>query len=294
MIMSNTLAGSAAVRVVSERPLRGTLSEDVPGYPPGGPGHSSVSPGDPSSLMCWIHPEWSQRFPWLAQGTTGKSPRAGFGDFRLFDPDAGPEVEARWLEMARGQGFSGIQHARQVHGLDIHLHSDPGIGLSIGEDADGHMSSTEGVLMGVTVADCVPVFLVDPIHRAVAVLHAGWRSTAGGILQKGLRLLSEQTGTATDDLLVHLGPAICGKCYEVGPEVHTALGLPDPGGPTPVDLRDVLARCAQGMGVLSARITRSSFCTRCDISTFFSHRGGDPQRQVAFLGLRPVRNDPTK
>lgn len=85
---------------------------------------------------------------------------------------------------------------------------------------------------------------------------------------------------------MHLGPAICGSCYEVGPEVFGALGLPTPDGPTPLDLRAALAERAAAEGVPSTSITVSGHCTRCTDSGLFSHRGGDAGRQVGYLGLR--------
>lgn len=140
--------------------------------------------------------------------------------------------------------------------------------------------------MAVTVADCVPVFLVDPHRRRVALLHAGWRGIAAGILEEGIDLLTERGESRAEDLLIHFGPAICGTCYEVGPEVHLALDQPDPGCPTPLDLRAVLTARALDRGVMQAHITRSAFCSRCGGSPFFSHRGGAAQRQVGFMGIR--------
>jgi polyphenol oxidase len=141
--------------------------------------------------------------------------------------------------------------------------------------------------MCVTVADCVPVYVVDPVRMATALLHAGWRGVAAGVLERGLKTLERCFGSKAEELLLHLGPAICGACYEVGPEVHRALGLPDPGEPAAVDLRGVLAARATATGVDPARITRSAQCTRCGDSPFFSHRRGDPERQVGYLGIRP-------
>ncbi len=86
---------------------------------------------------------------------------------------------------------------------------------------------------------------------------------------------------------MHLGPAICGACYEVGPEVHAALGLEVPPLAAPVDLREALARQARAAGVPPESITISSLCTLCGDGNLFSHRGGRSERQVAILGLRP-------
>jgi copper oxidase (laccase) domain-containing protein len=136
----------------------------------------------------------------------------------------------------------------------------------------------------VSIADCVPVFVVDPAARRVALLHAGWRGAAGGILERGLAELPGTEGAS--ELFVHLGPSICGQCYEVGPEVFEALDLPRPGGPTPIDLRAVLAERAVKAGVEPSHVSVSERCTRCEGGVFFSHRGGDAGRQVAYLGIR--------
>jgi copper oxidase (laccase) domain-containing protein len=140
------------------------------------------------------------------------------------------------------------------------------------------------VLLAVTIADCVPVFVVDAGARAVCLLHAGWRGTAAGVLERGLERMTARGMGA--DVHVHLGPAICGSCYEVGPEVFAALGEPVPSRPTPIDLRGVLARRAVAAGVDPSRVTVSAHCTRCTGSELFSHRGGDRGRQVGYLGIR--------
>jgi copper oxidase (laccase) domain-containing protein len=87
------------------------------------------------------------------------------------------------------------------------------------------------------------------------------------------------------DLHVHFGPAICGVCYEVGPEVHEALGLEVPAQNTPVDLRAVLAQRAIAAGVHAANVSTSTYCTRCSDRIFFSHRGGDAGRQMGLIGI---------
>jgi YfiH family protein len=156
------------------------------------------------------------------------------------------------------------------------------------EPADGHVTSWAGILLGVTVADCVPVFMVDPGNRTVGLLHAGWRGAAAGILEEGLSRMADEFGSEAENLHVHFGPSICGRCYEVGPEVFRSLGLPEPAQPTPIDLRAHLASRAEGLGVRREQLSVSTWCTRCGGSPFFSHRAGEAQRQVGFLGLKKV------
>jgi YfiH family protein len=176
-------------------------------------------------------------------------------------------------------------HARQVHGRTVRHHREMAPGLHLVADCDGHVTRAPGVLLAVAVADCVPIFLVAPRARAVGVVHAGWRGVAAGVVEAGLDALKQRLDVAAVDVEAHLGPAICGGCYEVGPEVHRGLGLPDPGRAATVDLRGAVAGRLRRRGVPAAKISTSSWCTRCGDSPFFSHRGGDPHRQVAFVGV---------
>lgn len=234
-----------------------------------------------------FHPEWARRFPWLVQGTTTRGARAAPFDLGLF-ADASPAhlVQENWNDLLTATGMRSAAHARQVHEAEVRLHRAVPPGLSLVEPCDGHATDEVGVLLAVTVADCVPIFVVAPERRVVAALHAGWRGGAAGVLEAGLRLVEAVAGAAAEDLYVHLGPSICGGCYEVGPEVFEALSRPAPGRPTPIDLRDVLADRAEAAGVCDERITISSHCTRCTSSDLFSHRGGDGQRQVGYIGVR--------
>ncbi|MDE0357568.1 MAG: polyphenol oxidase family protein, partial [Gammaproteobacteria bacterium] len=123
--------------------------------------------------------------------------------------------------------------------------------------------------------------------------HAGWRGVAGGILEAGLAMLEQDFRTPVREAHMHMGPAICGRCYEVGREVHEALGLPRPASRgQPVDLRRVLVDRALAGGADPAHLTTSSFCTRCADAPFFSHRGGDAGRQIAVLGITPDDSAP--
>jgi YfiH family protein len=208
-------------------------------------------------------------------------------DFALFGTNPHADAPGRWESLAAREEFPGVVHARQVHGNTIRLHRSPVSGLHLmSTDADGHASGAEGVLMAVTVADCVPVFLVDPLRRATAMIHAGWRSAAGGILEEGVRVLGDGVGSHPQDLHLHLGPSICGMCYEVGPEVHEAMGLTPPPEATPIDLRAILARRGVWEGIPMESISRSAFCTMCENDRFYSHRCGDGERQIGFLGIR--------
>lgn len=238
-------------------------------------------------IPLFIHPGWADRFPWLLQGTTGALPPEEPFDLALFGDHASSGVIERWDRIADASGFLRVVHSRQLHGCHVHVHGEGPPGFELAPPGDGHATRAPGVLLAVTVADCVPVFVVDPSQRAVALLHVGWRGAAAGVLERGLEVLRDQMASRIDEVHMHLGPAICESCYEVGAEVFEALDLPTPGERGDLDLRSALVARARTAGVERDRISVSGHCTRCAGSPFFSHRRGDPQRQAAFLGVRP-------
>jgi hypothetical protein len=136
----------------------------------------------------------------------------------------------------------------------------------------------------VTVADCIPVYLTVPHKGAVALLHAGWRGTAAGVLERGVELLKWRGFAKASDIVMHCGVGICGACYEVGSEVATCFGWPPQDASVRLDLRAVLARQARELGV--EQVTVSPWCSAHDRARFFSHRasGGRDGRMVAYLG----------
>lgn len=233
------------------------------------------------------HPDWSSAFPWLVQGTTTRAGGEGPFDLGLFSGSS-PEARVidRWEALLCHTGLSSVVHAPQVHGPDVRFHSSGPPGLTVTDSCDGHAARCTDLLLAVSVADCVPAFLVDPGKRVVAAVHAGWRGTVAGVLERGIAALRRETGSRPGDLLIHFGPSICGRCYEVGPEVFAALGQRTPARARPIDLRRILAMRAVVGGVKADSVSISGHCTRCTEVSFFSHRGGDRERQVGFLGMK--------
>jgi polyphenol oxidase len=207
------------------------------------------------------------------------------GDLALSSQDPVGAVLERWraLRSALGGGEIGPRFATaaQVHGATIVRHEPSWGGWLRADAADGHFTRSPGTAFAVTVADCVPVFLVHPAG-AVALLHAGWRGTAAGILPGAIALFAEH-GFDPPDVRVHLGPAICGSCYEVSPDVYARVTGRAIERPTSLDLRAVLAEQSRSVGV--REVSTSTWCTRCDRELFFSHRGGDAGRQAAAIAL---------
>ena len=85
---------------------------------------------------------------------------------------------------------------------------------------DGLMTDVPGVMLGVGVADCVPVLLADVKRRAVAAFHAGWRGTLARIVERGIGTMGLRYGSRPEDLRAVVGPSIGACCYSVGEEVR--------------------------------------------------------------------------
>ena len=203
------------------------------------------------------------------------------GDYGLGDGEPPAEAVARWhaLQAELAEMAPRLASARQIHGAKVLEHGEGSDGWTRHAGADGHLTVARGVACAVTVADCVPVFIAHP-SGAVALLHAGWRGTAARIVEKGIGRLVDLGFDATD-LRVHLGPAICGRCYQVGPDVFEQLTGWQTIRNRNVDLRALLAEQAKESGV--RQLSASPHCTRCDNDRFFSHRAGDAGRQVAVI-----------
>lgn len=207
------------------------------------------------------------------------------GTFGLSGSDPVGEVMGRWTTLLRDLAGDarGICVAPQVHGNAVLAHASPWEGFLRTRPADGHATMERGLALAVTIADCAPVFIAHP-SGAVAIAHSGWRGTEAKIVHEAIRVLAKG-GLAPDELRVHVGPAICGRCYEVSAEVRARLTGEPATRPGNVDIRSLIAEDARSAGV--QEITVSQYCTRCDNDRFYSHRAGDPGRQIAVI-VAPV------
>ncbi len=182
---------------------------------------------------------------------------------------------------------------RQAHGRTV-VHAGPdavGAGFedpaTALDSADGIVTSAPRVPVAVLTADCVPVALADPVTGQVAVVHAGWRGVAGGVLPAAV----ERFATPRD-ILAAVGPAVGPDHYEVGPDVADAVSAASPGGAvTPsfysrilLDLPATVERILTGLGVRS--IQREETCTACERERFFSYRRDGITGRQALVAMR--------
>ncbi len=231
--------------------------------------------------------DWADRYGVVA-GVTTRGAGRGFS-LGLWSEENVGQVMTRWraLRAAFRPAFSGLVLSHQIHGTTVQWHRAGQEGWLILDGVDGHATSSPGVLLTVTVADCIPVYLVAPKQRVVALLHAGWRGTAGGMLQQGVELLRREAFVTAPEIVMHCGVGICGSCYEVGSEVLERLTPGRRPGVSSghVDLREVLARQAAELGITGVSV--SPWCSAHDREHFFSHRasGGRDGRMIAYLGV---------
>jgi polyphenol oxidase len=203
------------------------------------------------------------------------------GTFGLAGSDPVGEVMGRWIELQSELAGNArrLVIGRQVHGTRVLSHGGGWEGFLRTGEADGHIATEKGIALAVSVADCVPIFIAHE-SGAVAILHSGWRGTSARIIDAGLAEFSRRK-IPIDELMVHLGPAICGRCYEVSAEVREQLTGEPATRPGNVDLRALIAEHAHDGGVRKVSVSES--CTRCDNDRFFSHRAGDTGRQVGVI-----------
>jgi YfiH family protein len=224
--------------------------------------------------------EWAERYG-LVAGITTRPLSLG-----LWSDEPVGQVIGRWraFRAAFGARFPAIVLSHQVHGAAVHWHDALPEGWLILDGVDGHASAERGVLLTITVADCIPIYLAVPHKGAIALVHAGWRGTAGGILGRCVELLKWRGFAKTSDIVMHCGVGICGDCYEVGSEVAVRFGFHES---VHLDLRATLAQQARELGIQEVSI--SPWCSAEGRDRFFSHRasGGRDGRMVAYLG-RPL------
>jgi polyphenol oxidase len=150
-------------------------------------------------------------------------------------------------------------------------------------EGDALLTDVPGIPLMILVADCLPILLFDPVHRAVGLAHAGWRGTVNHVGAKTLLRMGEEFGTHPPDVKVALGPAIGSCCYEVGKEVTEpfqsvfpwAGEVLSPGtGPDKfkLNLEESNARQMLEIGVSHEHVLRSGLCTIRRNDLFYSHR----------------------
>jgi YfiH family protein len=201
------------------------------------------------------------------RGGSSQGPYASLNLGRWTDDD--PEaVERNRSALAQRLGVS-FAYGRQVHGSQVRRVAAGCVDRAALVEADGHATATPGVAPMVLTADCLPIAIAG--DGAVAMLHAGWRGLAAGVVAQGADAVRELG--ARDPLVAAIGPGAGRCCYEVGEGVHAAFarhGSQVRNGRN-LDLKAIARLELERAGV--AEVHDSELCTICsDPSLFYSHR----------------------
>ena len=230
-------------------------------------------------LLCAI----STRQGGVSGGSFGMNLSYSVGDNR----EAVAENRRRFFG-SLGIGVDALALQRQVHGGEVKCVDWPGTWA----DTDGLCTSASGVYLCVTIADCVPVFLVDPTVPAVGVVHAGWRGSAAQIAAKGVRTMVEKLGAKASTMVAYIGPSAGICCYAVGPDVATrfpASCVVHSNREICVDLKQANREQLLSAGLRDTAVTVDPACTICGTELFHSHRrdGARSGRMMGVLGIQP-------
>ena len=209
----------------------------------------------------------------------------------FFSTKKGSE-ETHLLGIAAGIDWNNVYTPIQKHTNIVHILDSARTPII----ADAVVTNHFDLPIAIRTADCVQVVLFDPKRSVVGVVHAGWRGSAQGILKKTLAVFMERFSSNPSDILVSIGPSICGTCYEVGPEVADAVSKSTGAGDYVskrensiyVDLRAANRLQALSLGVIKDNVWIAEECTFCSADKYHSYRRtkGAPGRQHAVIMLR--------
>lgn len=160
-----------------------------------------------------------------------------------------------------------IVFAQQVHGTFVKKVSKQDCGTFIPE-CDGLITNEKNITLAIFTADCMPVFMVSRDLSVIALIHAGWRGLAGGILESALTCYKKDFGILPQDVFAYIGPHISKCCYEVGSDVKKAFDVPE--SETHLSLSEQAGKQLKTLGV--KRVYLNDNCSCHEEQLFFSYR----------------------
>ena len=192
--------------------------------------------------------------------------------------------------------------SKQTHTTNIHIVREEDIGNGITrpsayDDIDGLATDIPGIALATFFADCVPLYFVDPVHKAIGLAHSGWRGTVAGMGACMVQFMQEHFQSDPRDLVAAVGPSICVDCYEVSEEVAEQFreGFPEEvlqkgkaPGKYQLDLWKANESILLNAGILPEHLSVTDVCTCHNPEYLFSHRASHGRRGnlAAFLMLK--------
>ncbi len=224
--------------------------------------------------------------------------------FTRGDEDAAVRENFRRLAGAMKTDVSKFVFTDQTHTTNVRRVTAEDAGKGIVKerdytDIDGLITNEPGLVLSTFYADCVPLYFVDPVHRAIGMSHSGWKGTVGKMGAATITAMKREFGTEAKDLVCAIGPSICQDCYEVSEDVADAFKEAFPGhadeilldkknGKYQLDLWRTNEIVLTEAGVLKENIAVTNICTCCNPDLLFSHRASHGKRGNlgAFIYLR--------
>ncbi|MDH5464246.1 MAG: peptidoglycan editing factor PgeF [Thiovulaceae bacterium] len=194
--------------------------------------------------------------------------------FHVDDEEADVLANRELLKKAFSEDVT-LHAMQQVHGKEV-CHVDSEV---LKPTCDALITDKPNQLLMVMVADCIPILFFDPVHKAIAAIHAGRAGAFGNIVKQTALKMADAFGTESKDLLVALGPSIHNCCYEVGLEVvDEAKGLGYEYALTKRDnsqflnIQTIVERQLKSLGITDENLEISQICTACESQDYFSYR----------------------
>ncbi len=216
----------------------------------------------------------------LASVTAAFSNRADGNMSLAYGPAKGSAANRKKFLDSIGIDCRSLVCAKQVHGKNVEYVSEQDRGrgsldyASSLADTDGFFTDKKGVPVAILTADCLSVFIYDPKKPAIAILHAGWRSTEQNICGEGIRVMQQKFGSQPQRMLVGFGPSIRSCCFEVEKDFKSnfPFGLINRDGRIFMDLSLVNQQQLVSAGVREENIFDPKICTFTENGNYFSFR----------------------
>jgi len=214
------------------------------------------------------------------------------------DPKA-VEENRRRIAAAIGVDVDSMTFTHQTHTTNVAVVQEEDRRRRFME-TDGMITNVPGICLVTFYADCVPLYFVDPVHKAIGMSHSGWRGTVGKIGKVTVDKMAEQFGTDSKDVIAAIGPSICQDCYEVSEDVivefkknfdenlWNQLFYQKENGKYQLNLWKANEAVMIEAGIRPENIAVTNVCTHCNPDILFSHRtsGFDRGNLSAFLALK--------
>ena len=215
-------------------------------------------------------------------------------------------VMENYRRLAEAVGFSveNIVTSDQTHTANVRVitEADRGNGITKPRpytDVDGMITNVPGLVLATFYADCVPLYCIDPVRKAIGLSHSGWRGTAAHIGAVTVRRMQEEYGSLPEDIYGAIGPSICQECYEVSEDVILEFQKTFPeqswrdlfyrkeNGKYQLNLWEANRQIMLEAGLIEEHISLPGLCTCCNPEFLFSHRASRGKRGNlgAFLGI---------